>query len=160
MLFSGQSALGPLVTHGAQYTVGALLLLLACKGLAYGASLGTFRGGPAFPAIFLGAVGGMALSHLPGLPLVAGMGMGMGAMAVVMLTLPLTSVLIVSLLLASDGAAVMPLVIVSVVTAYVTAARLAPTPKPGAAPAAGAPAAPVAEGGPTVSTGPSPSRHG
>ena len=36
VLFSGQSALGPLIAHSASYTVGALLLLLACKGLAYG----------------------------------------------------------------------------------------------------------------------------
>ena len=55
VLFSGQSQLGPLITHGASYTVPALLLLLACKGLAYGVSLSAFRGGPTFPAMFLGA---------------------------------------------------------------------------------------------------------
>ena len=71
VLFSGQSALGPFISNSASYTVGALLLLLACKGLAYGISLSGFRGGPTFPALFLGAVGGVALSHLPGLPLVA-----------------------------------------------------------------------------------------
>ena len=42
----------------------------------------------------------------------AGVAMGMGAMSVVMLPLPLTSVLLASVLLASDGLAVMPLVIV------------------------------------------------
>ena len=46
VLFSGQSDLGPFIAHSASYTVGALLLLLACKGLAYGASLSSFRGGP------------------------------------------------------------------------------------------------------------------
>ncbi len=69
VLFSGQSALGPFIANSASYTVGALVLLIACKGLAYGVSLSSFRGGPTFPAMFLGAVGGMALSHLPGLPL-------------------------------------------------------------------------------------------
>ena len=128
MLFSGQDQLGPFISHSASYTVGALLLLIACKGLAYGISLSSFRGGPTFPALFLGGVGGVALSHLPGLPLVAGVAMGIGAMSVVMLRLPLTSVLLASLLLASDGLAVMPLVIVSVVVAYVLSARLAPTP--------------------------------
>ena len=68
MLFSGQSALGPLITNSASYTVGALLLLIACKGLACGVSLSSFRGGPTFPALFIGAAGGIALSHLPGLP--------------------------------------------------------------------------------------------
>jgi H+/Cl- antiporter ClcA len=128
VLFSGQSDLGPFISHSASYTVGALLLLLACKGAAYGISLSSFRGGPTFPALFLGAAGGVALSHLPGLPLVDGVAMGIGAMSVVMLRLPLTSVLLASLLLASDGLAVMPLVIVAVVVAYVISVRLTPSP--------------------------------
>jgi H+/Cl- antiporter ClcA len=130
VLFSGQSALGPLIGQSAAYSVAALLLLFACKGLAYGLSLSGFRGGPTFPAMFLGAAGGMALSHLPGLPLVDGVAMGIGAMTVVMLRLPLTSVLLATLLLASDGLAVMPLVIVAVVVAYVVSARLTPAPSP------------------------------
>jgi H+/Cl- antiporter ClcA len=107
-----------------------LLLLLACKALAYGVSLSGFRGGPTFPAMYLGAVGGVALSHLPGLPLVDGVAMGIGAMTAVMLRLPLTSVLLATLLLGSDGLAVMPLAIVAVVVAYVASARLAPIPVP------------------------------
>ena len=130
VLFSGQEALGPLIQHSASYTVGALLLLMVCKGLAYGVSLSSFRGGPVFPAMFIGAAGGIALSHLPGLPLDAGVAMGIGAMTVVMLTLPLTSVLLASLLLVSAGIALMPLVIVAVVVAHVTAARIAPAPVP------------------------------
>ena len=151
MLFSGQSQLGPLITHAAGYSVAALLLLLACKGLAYGASLSSFRGGPTFPALYLGAAGGIALSHLPGLPLVPGVAMGIGAMCAVMLRLPLTSVLLATLLLFSDGLAVMPLVIVAVVVAYVASARLIPaTPAPvsdsaSAATAPGSPRAPAAE---------------
>lgn len=58
VLFSGQTALGPLVTSSTSYTVAALLLLIACKGLAYGASLSSFRGGPIFPAMFIGAAAG------------------------------------------------------------------------------------------------------
>jgi H+/Cl- antiporter ClcA len=130
VLFSGQSALGPFITGSASYTVGALLLLLVCKGLAYGVSLSGFRGGPTFPALFLGAAGGVALSHLPGLPLVYGVAMGIGALCVVMLRLPLTSVLLATLLLSSDGLQVTPLVIVAVVVAYVASARLTPPPAP------------------------------
>jgi H+/Cl- antiporter ClcA len=130
VLFSGQSDLGPFIANSAGYSVGAVLLLIACKGLAYGASLSSFRGGPTFPAMFLGAAGGVALSHLPGLPLVDGVAMGIGAMTVVMLRLPLTSVLLATLLLASDGLAVMPLVIVAVVVAHVLCARLTPTSPP------------------------------
>ena len=144
VLFDGQDALGPLLTHSASYTVGALLLLLACKGLAYGASLSSFRGGPVFPSMFLGAAGGMALSHLPGLPLVPAAAMGIGAMCAVMLRLPLTSVLLATLLLGSDGLAVMPEVIVAVAVAYVASAWLAPAPAAApAAPPAAARTAPV-----------------
>ncbi|HSR23386.1 MAG TPA: chloride channel protein, partial [Candidatus Eisenbacteria bacterium] len=138
VLFSGQSALGPLIQHSADYSVGALMLLVACKGLAYAASLSGFRGGPVFPAMFVGAAGGIALSHLPGLPLVAGVAMGIGAMCAVMLRLPLTSVMLATLLLFSDGLAVMPLVIVAVAVAYVVSARLAPTLAPSQPSEAGA----------------------
>jgi H+/Cl- antiporter ClcA len=146
VLFSGQSALGPFITGSASYTVGALLLLLVCKGIAYGVSLSGFRGGPTFPALFLGAVGGAALAHLPGLPLIYGVAMGIGAMCAVMLRLPLTSVLLATVLLSSDGLQVTPLVIVAVVVAYVLSARLAPTPAsaqgtPSASEDAAAPAA-------------------
>ncbi len=139
VLFSGQTAMGPLISQSASYSVGALVLLFVCKGLAYSLSLSSFRGGPVFPALFLGAAGGIAVSHLPGLSMVAGVAMGIGAMSAVMLKLPLSSVLLATLLLASDGLAVMPLVIVSVVVAYVASTGLArptatsastPTPAP------------------------------
>jgi len=126
VLFSGQTALSPLIQNAGSYTVGTLVLLVLCKGLAYGISLGSFRGGPIFPALFVGAAGGIALSHLPGLPLVPAVATGLGAMSAVMLTLPLTSVLLATLLLFSDGLAVTPLVIVAVVIAYVVAARIEP----------------------------------
>jgi H+/Cl- antiporter ClcA len=151
VLFSGQTALGPLIAHSASYTAGALVLLLACKGLAYGVSMSGFRGGPTFPAMFVGAVGGIALAHLPGLPPVAGAAMGIGAMTAVILRLPLTAVLLATLLLGSDGLRLTPLVIVAVVVAYVLSARLAP-PQPapeqaeGGPPAAAEPASPVRSG--------------
>jgi len=114
------------VTQAAHYSVGALALLLLLKGLAYGVSLSAFRGGPIFPAIFLGAVGGMAMSHLPGLQLVPAVAMGIGALTDAMLTLPLTSVLLATLLLGKGGITAMPLVIVSVVVCHVLSARLPP----------------------------------
>jgi chloride channel protein, CIC family len=111
--------------------VGALVLLVVCKGLAYSALLSCFRGGPTFPGMFLGAAGGIALSHLPGLPMIAGAGMGIGAMAVVMLGgLPLTAVLLTILFLQADALQLVPLVIVAVVVAYVAAAWLSPWLRP------------------------------
>ncbi|MER6780755.1 MULTISPECIES: chloride channel protein [unclassified Streptomyces] len=137
VLYSGQSALGPLLANSAHYTAGTLTLLVAFKGLAYCVSLSAFRGGPIFPAMFLGAAGGMALSHLPGLQLTPAFAMGIGAMSVAMLKLPLTSVLLATLLLGTQGLTVMPLVIVAVVVAYVVTLRLSPVPAAG--PGTGAP---------------------
>jgi H+/Cl- antiporter ClcA len=128
VLFSGQSALPGLVQHAAGWTVGALVLLVACKGVAYGLSLSSFRGGPVFPSMFIGAAGGIAASHLAGLSLVPGVAMGIGAMCTVMLKLPLTSTLLATLLLYSDGLAVMPLVIVAVVVTYATTAWMPQSP--------------------------------
>ena len=130
MLFSGETALPVLINQSATYSVGALLLLLLCKGLAYSASLSSFRGGPIFPAMFLGAAGGILLSHLPGLNLVAGVAMGIGALTVVLLRLPLTSVLLATLLLGTDGLATMPVVIVAVIVAFVISAWFVPRPAP------------------------------
>jgi H+/Cl- antiporter ClcA len=135
VLFSGQTALPSLVQQAAGWTVGALLLLLLCKGLAYAISLSSFRGGPIFPSMFIGAAGGIALSHLGGLPMIAGVAMGVGAMVAGALKMPMTAVLLPSLLFLSDAVHLMPVVIVAVVVSYVVAVRIAPPP-PAADPSA------------------------
>lgn len=139
ILFSGQSALPSLIEGAAGYSVSALLLLVVCKGLAYSGSLAAFRGGPTFPAMFLGAAGGIAASHLPGLPTIPGVAIGIGAMTVAMLRLPMTSVLLTTLFLGADGITVMPVVIVAVVVSFVVIVRLTPPAgTPGAAATNGA----------------------
>jgi hypothetical protein len=155
VLLSGQSALPGLVLHSSAWTVGALVLLVACKSVAYGLSLSSFRGGPVFPSMFIGGAIGVAASHLPGLSLVPAVAIGIGAMATVMLRLPMTATLLATLLLSSDGLSIAPLVIVAVVVAYVTCAWLPDTPadlrkKRGAAspaPAAVGPTTPVVPAG-------------
>ncbi|MGH3170013.1 MAG: hypothetical protein ACRDN0_29540 [Trebonia sp.] len=57
-------------------------------------------------------------------------------MSAVMLQLPLTSVLLATLLLGSDGLAAMPLAIVAVAVAYIASALLTPSPHPEARPQA------------------------
>lgn len=141
VLFSGQSELPNLVQNAAGWTVGALALLLVCKAVAYSISLSSFRGGPIFPAMFIGAAGGIALSHLPGLPMIAGAALGVGAMTAGALKLPMTAVLLPSLLFASDAIVLLPVVIVAVVVAYVTAVWISPAPTDEPAPAAGTGAA-------------------
>ena len=128
VLYSGQDQLAPLMEQAATWSVGALILLVACKGLAYSVALSGFRGGPVFPGMFIGAVGGIALSHLPGLTMVAGAAMGIGAMTVAMLDLPIVSLLLVTLFLGADGLQVTPVVIVAIVVSYIVSARLRPVP--------------------------------
>jgi H+/Cl- antiporter ClcA len=130
VLFSGEDALPDLVAHAADYSIGVLILLIACKALAYGLSLSAFRGGPVFPSMFIGAALGIAASGLPGMDLAPAIGMGIGAMCATMLRLPLTSTLLATLLLGADGVSVTPEVIVAVVVAFaITIVLPVPGPK-------------------------------
>jgi H+/Cl- antiporter ClcA len=119
VLFSGQDQLPGLVSHASAYSLGAIGLLILCKGIGYAFSLGSFRGGPTFPAIFLGAAAGMMMSHLPGFPLTVAVAVGMAAGVVTILRLPLSAVVIGTVLVAHSGAGVEPLIIVGTVVAYV-----------------------------------------
>jgi len=129
VLFSGQDALPELVEHAADYPLAVMILLIACKGIAYGLSLSAFRGGPVFPSMFIGAAVGIAASALPGMNLAAGIGMGIGAMCAAMLRLPLTSTLLAVLLMGVDGVAVTPQVVIAVAVAFVIS-NLLPDPGP------------------------------
>ena len=119
VLFSGQDDLPDLVDRAADYSIGILLVLAVCKTLVYGISLSAFRGGPIFPAMYIGAVLGIAASHLPGMSLAPAIGMGIGAMCTAMLRLPLTSTLLATLLLGTDGISITPQVVVAVAVAFV-----------------------------------------
>ncbi|HEY3670770.1 MAG TPA: chloride channel protein, partial [Acidimicrobiia bacterium] len=138
VLFSGQDQLPGLVDNPGAWSIGALLFLIVCKGAAWSACLGSFRGGPTFPAIFLGAAGGIAASHLPGMSLTPAVAVGMGVMVVSFLKLPLSAVIIATSLTVSAGLAAGPLIIVGVVVAYLVTLALEGrlgTGGPGAVPA-------------------------
>jgi H+/Cl- antiporter ClcA len=143
VLFSGQDALTGLASGAATWSISALLLLLLLKGLAWGISLGNFRGGPTFPALFIGAAAGILASHLPGFDLTAAVAVGMGAGAVSVLRLPLSCVVLASLLVSKSGAGSEPLIIVGVVVAYLVTIGLSNAvdgPPPAESAVAGAPA--------------------
>jgi H+/Cl- antiporter ClcA len=125
VLFSGQDGLPALVANAGTWSLSALALLIAFKGVAWGISLAGFRGGPTFPALFLGAAGGIMASHLPGFSLTVGVGVGMAAAVVAVLELPLSAVVIGLLLTSKAGVGQSPLIIVGVVTAYAAKAVLA-----------------------------------
>ena len=144
VLFSGQASIPVLLQ---QDSTKILLVLLVAKGLAYAVSLGCgFRGGPVFPAIFLG----VALASLatvwfdisPTLALAIGTAAGMTAMT----RLLLTSSLLAALLVGSAGVDAIPAAVLAASAAWVTMAALSRRAPPAAAAtaAAGAPAHPPA----------------
>jgi H+/Cl- antiporter ClcA len=124
VLFSGESAFGELFASAATVSLSTLALLIVFKGLAWSISLGTFRGGPTFPAIFLGTAAGILAGHLPGYSQTPGIAALTGAACVAVLRLPLASVMIATLLTAKAGLAVTPLIVIAVVTAYLVSIAL------------------------------------
>jgi H+/Cl- antiporter ClcA len=123
ILFSGQGAMDSVVTLGPTLGAGTLSALFVFKGLAWSVSLGSFRGGPTFPAMFLGLVGGLIVAELLGLPTTSMIAIGMGAMTVAMLRLPLSSV-ILAIVVTEAGLNAAPLIIVAVVVAYIVTEAL------------------------------------
>jgi H+/Cl- antiporter ClcA len=96
------------------------MLLVAFKGVAYGLCMGSFRGGPTFPAVFLGTAGGIIAAGLPGLSTTPAVAICMAAATVTILHLPLSSIVLAILLTAGAGVGSAPLIIVAVVVAHVT----------------------------------------
>lgn len=151
VLFSGESQLPGLVGQAGTWSLAALAWLIAFKGIAYGLSLGAYRGGPTFPAVFLGASAGLMASHLPGFPLQAGVAVGIGAATVAILRLPLSSVVLATLLCTHAGTNVEPLIIVGVVVAYIVTLTMASlrAPAPSSPPVTTPEPTPAAAGAPT-----------
>ena len=128
VLFSGESGLSGLVSQAGTWSLSALGLLIVFKGVAYGMSLGSFRGGPTFPAVFLGAAGGLLASHLPGFPLTPAVAVAMGAATAAVLKLPISAVVLATLITIKGGTADEPLIIVGVVVAYLVTLVLSKRP--------------------------------
>jgi H+/Cl- antiporter ClcA len=124
VLFSGQDAIPQLATKVGTWSIGALALLIVFKGIAYSISLGSFRGGPTFPGLFLGAVAGLMAGQLPGYSITPAVAVGMAAAVAAVLRLPLSAIVIAAVLTAGSGAGSEPLVIVGTVVAYMVSRML------------------------------------
>ena len=124
VLFSGENSINSLVANPGDWSLSALALLLAFKGVAYGLSLGTFRGGPTFPAMLLGAAGGMMAAQLPGFDLTPAVAVGIGAAVASVLRLPLSAVVLGVVLTLPAGPGASPLIIVGSLVAYLTTLAL------------------------------------
>ncbi|WP_406002678.1 chloride channel protein [Streptomyces sp. NBC_00829] len=123
---SGQDTLASMASDPHAWGVGALLAVLLFKGAAYTLCLGSLRGGPVFPSLFLGGAVGVLLAPLPGLGVVPGMAAGMAAAVTSALRLPLSCAVLVVLML--GNAATIPVVIIAAVVAFVTTELLPPGP--------------------------------
>ncbi|WP_329288557.1 chloride channel protein [Streptomyces pseudovenezuelae] len=119
---SGESTLSDLAQDPHAWPVGALIAVLAFKSLAYALCLGSLRGGPVFPALFLGGAAGVLLAPLPGLGLVPAMAVGMAAAVTAALRLPVSSVVLVVLLLGNVDT--VALVVLAAVASFVLVQRM------------------------------------
>ncbi|MFJ3653787.1 chloride channel protein [Streptomyces nigra] len=140
---SGQATLAGLAQDPHAWGVGALIAVLLCKGAAYALCLGSLRGGPIFPALFLGAAAGVLVAPLPGLGVVPGLAAGMAAAGGAALRLPVSSAVLVVLLLGQ--AEMTPVVLLAAVVGFATVELLPPG---RAVPPVGKPAEAAAPGAP------------
>lgn len=145
VLFSGQDSVTGLVTDADSWSLSALAFLIAFKGVAYSLSLGSFRGGPVFPALFLGTAAGLMAGQLPGFEVTPAVAVCIGAAIVAILRLPLAAVVLATLFTLEAGVGSMPLIIVGVAAAYMTTLLLDRARPAGTEPA-GSAAAPAAAG--------------
>lgn len=139
---SGQATLAQLAADPSAWSVTALLMLVLLKGLAWALSLGSLRGGPVFPALFLGTALAATLVGVPGFGPLPALASGLAAGGAAILGLPVTSVVLASLLLGKAAVDQLPLIIVCVVAAFVTRELLRARWSPGESTAPAEPAAP------------------
>jgi chloride channel protein, CIC family len=133
VLFSGQESIPALISES---STGIVLLLIGAKALAYAVSLASgFRGGPIFPAIFLGV--GLATLPVvwfdvsPTVAVAAGSAAGMAAQS----RLILTPMLLGMLLVGTQGLAATPAVVLAAVAGWITVTGLEQRRGPAAQPA-------------------------
>ena len=141
VLFSGQASIGVVVDADSTRLV---VVLLVAKFLAYGVSLGSgFRGGPVFPAIFLGiALATFATVWFDLSPTLA-VAVGTAAGTAAVTRLLVTASLFATLLVGTAGIDAVPAAVIAASAAWLTMQaidrRSTPSPAPQVS-SAGAPA--------------------
>jgi H+/Cl- antiporter ClcA len=122
VLFSGQASIPALL---AESSTGALIVLIAAKALGYVISLSCgFRGGPIFPAIFLG----IGLATLPviwfDLSPTAALAIGAAAGMAAQSRQLVSPMLLAAILVGLQGADAVPAAVLAAAAAWMTAAAL------------------------------------
>jgi H+/Cl- antiporter ClcA len=137
VLFSGQASVPGLVTSDSTKIV---LILFAAKAIAYAVSLGSgFRGGPVFPAIFLGiALATFASVWFDVSPTLA-VAVGTAAGTAAVTRLLVTASLFATLLIGTAGIDAVPAAVIAASAAWLTMQavdrRSTPSPAPHVSPA-------------------------
>jgi H+/Cl- antiporter ClcA len=118
VLFSGQSAVPDLI---GETSAGVVAILLVAKALAYVVSLGSgFRGGPVFPAIFLGIAVAMFPVIWLGMSPTVAVAIGAAAGVVAMTRLLVTAVVFAALLTGTSGADAVSAAVLAASAAWMT----------------------------------------
>jgi H+/Cl- antiporter ClcA len=122
VLFSGQSSLPNLLGTDTEYLVIAVLL---GKALAYAVCLGAgFRGGPVFPAIFIGTAAAMTVGWVVDLSPTAALAIGCACGMAAFTRLIFSSLVFAMLLTGVAGAAAMPAAVLAAAAAWVMSSFL------------------------------------
>jgi H+/Cl- antiporter ClcA len=121
VLFSGQASLG-VVTGG---SLAVVLILLVAKSLAYAVSLGSgFRGGPIFPAVFLGvAIASIFVTSFGSSPTWA-ISVGAAAGMAAQTRLIISPLLFASLLIGPANSDTIPATVLATAAAWITITAL------------------------------------
>ena len=122
VLFSGQASLGVVTSAG---SLSLVIVLLVTKSVAYAVSLGTgFRGGPIFPAIFVGvavaSVPVVVFGSSPTWAIAVGAAAGMAAQT----RLLISPLLLASLLVGPAGTDTIPAAVLAASAAWIFATAL------------------------------------
>jgi H+/Cl- antiporter ClcA len=128
VLFSGQASVPSII---AESSAGVVVVILLAKAAAYGICLGCgFRGGPVFPAIFIGvalaSIGVVALDTSPTLAVAVGTAAGMAAAT----RLLISSLVVAALLVGTGGADAVPAAVLAAAAAWLTVNALGTPPVP------------------------------
>jgi len=119
VLFSGQSSIAPLVSSSA----GVVLVLLVAKAVGYAITMGAgFRGGPIFPAIFLGiAIATFAVAAFDMSP-TAAIAIGAAGGMTAMTRMVISPIVFAGLLVGRAGLDALTLATLATASAWLTAA--------------------------------------
>ncbi len=118
VLFSGQTSIPVLLTTDSEVLV---LAILVAKALGYAVCLGAgFRGGPVFPAIFIGTAAALLIGNVIDLSPTAAVAIGCACGMAAFTRLIFSSMVLAMLLVGTTGAAAIPAAVLAAAAAYVT----------------------------------------